>query len=312
MKQRKVLIAAPVHEILESGLIERGYELIHALDITQATAKELVKDVVGIVTSTRLHLNQDLIDAAPQLMWIGRMGSGMEVIDVAYAGKKGIKTFSSPEGNANAVAEHALGMLLALTKKIIVSNEEVKQGKWLREENRGMELEGKTIGIIGYGHTGPAFAKKLSGFDMKILVYDKYKKIEPDKNIVICSDLRAIYEEADVISFHVPLQQDTYYYFNEVFLSDINKDVILINTSRGNVVDSKVLLNGLNEGKIKGACLDVFEEEPLVKMSAGIKDNFMKIANRENVIITPHIAGYSYEALYKMSKVLLEKIVINV
>lgn len=308
----KVLIAAPIHDVLQKGLEEQGYELETDLNITQQTAKEKVKGVVGIVTSTRLQLDEELIDAAPLLQWIGRMGSGMEVIDVAYAAGKGIKCFSSPDGNANAVAEHAVGMLLSLTKKIAVSNEEVKNSQWLREENRGTELEGKTIGIVGFGHTGPALAKKLSGFDMNILVYDKYKKIEPLRHYRVCDTLQPIFEQADILSFHVPLREDTFHYFNATFYSQFQKPIILINTSRGTVIETNVLLKGLQEGKIVAACLDVFEEEPLPKMSVTTQEKFKLLTQMKNVIITPHIAGYSHEALFKMSQSLLKKIVINV
>jgi len=308
----KVLIAAPIHEVLAMGLEENGYELLYALDITQASAQAWVKDVEGIITSTRLQLDAQLIDAAPYLKWIGRMGSGMEVIDVPYAIAKGIKCFSSPEGNANAVAEHALGLLLSLTKKINISNAEIKEGFWLREENRGTELEGKTIGIIGFGHTGKAFVKKLRGFDMNILVYDKYKQDTTMEPLVFCHDLNAIYEQADIVSFHVPLQEDTKDYFNDRFLSRFKKPIILINTSRGTVVNTATLIKGIKENKVLGACLDVFEEEPLAKMNEEVKNNFQILLNNKNVVITPHIAGYTQEALYKMSDILLNKIVINV
>jgi len=307
--KKKVLIAAPIHQVLEIGLKELGYELFFALDIDQTQAKDLVKDVVGIITSTRLQLDKELIDMAYQLTWVGRMGSGMEVIDVDYATEKGIKCFSSPEGNANAVAEHALGMLLSLTKRIVISNNEIKEGQWLREENRGVELEGKTIGIIGYGYTGKAFANKLKGFDTEILAYDKYKQDKATDKLSFCNDLDPIYEKADIISFHVPLRQDTIDYFNDDFLNNMKKSVILINTSRGNVVNTNTLLKGLKSKKIAGACLDVFEEEPINKMSISIKESFMYISSLTNVIVTPHIAGYSHEALYKMSKILLHNIV---
>ncbi len=310
--KEKVLIAAPIHAVLRHGLEERGYELIDALNITQATAAEQMNTVTGILTSTRLQLDKKLIDAAPLLKWIGRMGSGMEVIDLPYAQQKGIRCFSSPEGNANAVGEHALGMLLSLTKKITLSHTEIKEGKWLREENRGIELEGKTIGIIGFGHTGKAFVKKLRGFDMNILAYDKYKQDKTEDTLRFCPDLQAIYEQAEIISFHVPLQQDTHHYFDTAFLQQMQQPFILINTSRGKVVHTDALVEGLQSGKIKGACLDVFEEEPLGNMSAEVKEKFMYSLSFPNVVSTPHIAGYSHEALYKMSKALLDKIVMYV
>jgi D-3-phosphoglycerate dehydrogenase len=308
MGRGKVLIAAPVHEVLIKGLSDAGYELVLAEKISQATAAQYMSDCIGIVTSTRLHLDKSLLDLAPGLQWIGRMGSGMEVINVAYAAEKGIKCFSSPEGNCNAVAEHAVGLLLALSKRIVISNNELKDGIWEREGNRGSELENKTIGIIGFGHTGRAFAKKLLGFDMQILVYDKYTQDEIPE-YVTSTTLEVIQQQADIISFHVPLQEDTIHYFNNKFISDMSKGFILLNTSRGIVADVDAIKKGLESGKIKAAGLDVWEEEPLEQMSIEMRTKLDEIIKMTQVIITPHIAGYSFEALYKMSKVLLAKIV---
>lgn len=305
------MIAAPVHSILTRWLEANGYECLVLEKITQQEAMDIVGECTGIITSTRLQINRSLIDAAPDLQWIGRMGSGMEVIDLAYAAKRGIACYSSPEGNRNAVAEHALGMLLSLNKKIIKSNNEVKNGLWLREENRGVELEGKTIGIIGYGHTGSSFARKLYGFDVNVLVYDKYLSDVVPKYMEECRGLDKIFAEADIVSFHVPLQHDTIHYLNNDFVEKMEKPFILVNTSRGRVVDTKALYDGLLSGKISGACLDVWEEEPIAAMSAEMKTYMDKIAGLPQVIITPHIAGYSVEALYKMSKVLLDKIVMK-
>ena len=308
MKKGKVLIAAPIHEVLSKGLEAEGYHLLQVEDITQTLGLQLIKDCVGIVTSTRLQVNQQMIDAAPDLEFIARMGSGMEVIDVPYAETKGIRCLGSPEGNCNAVAEHVLGMLLSLNKRIDKSYHEIKEGKWLRDENRGVELEGKTIGIIGYGNTGMAFAKLLRGFDMKILVYDKYKVIKPDLHIVVCDNIEQIQKEADVLSIHVPFQEDTFHLVDAGFIQKFEKPFILINTSRGTVIDSSTLLPFLNNGKIKAMALDVWEEEPLSQMSLDMRNILEELMQYPNVLVTPHIAGYSFEALYKMSIILLQKI----
>ena len=304
----KVIIAAPVHKVLIDGLIAAGYACEVHEHITQAVAPAVVHDCVGIITSTRLMLDQALIDAAPGLKWIGRMGSGMEVIDVPYAQSKGVTCFGSPEGNCNAVAEHAVGMLLALTRKIIWSNAEVKNSIWKRDENRGIELEGKTIGIIGFGHTGRALAKKLQGFDMQILAYDKYVQDDFPAYVTQCADLTPIFQQADMISFHVPQQPDTKHYFNDVFMAAMDKDFILINTSRGQVVDTFTLQRGINEGKIIGACLDVFEKEPVTNMPADRREAMEQLLAHPAVVTTPHIAGYTFEALFKMSNFLLNKV----
>jgi D-3-phosphoglycerate dehydrogenase / 2-oxoglutarate reductase len=304
----KVLIAAPVHAVLTEALQAAGYKLIHALDITQTSASALLVDCVGVVTSTRLQLDEALLDAAPRLRWIGRMGSGMEVIDVPYATSKGITCISSPEGNMNAVAEHALGLLLGITKKIAHSAGEVKRGLWLREENRGVELEGKTIGIIGFGHTGRAFAKKLQGMDMQILAYDIEEITDVPEYVSVCKSLEEIKESAKILSFHVQIDPNTHHYLDSDFVDSMKWPFILLNTSRGAVVDSEALLKGLEEGKVIGAGLDVWEEEPISKMSARSRGMLEKILGYPTVIVTPHIAGYSEEALFKMSEVLRIKI----
>jgi D-3-phosphoglycerate dehydrogenase / 2-oxoglutarate reductase len=305
----KVLIAAPVHPVLTDGLKELGYDCVNHENITQAAAFALIKDCIGVITSTRLQLDKPLIDAAPDLRWIGRMGSGMEVIDTAYAAKKNIVCFASPEGNCNAVGEHALGMLLTLTRRIAWSQSEISRGLWLREENRGIELEGKNVGIIGYGYTGAAFAKKLRGFDVRILAYDKYCEDGIPPDIVKCTSLELLMREADIVSFHVPLQADTRNYLSESFIERMAKPFILINTSRGGVVDTAALQRGIAKGKVIGACLDVLEQEPLASMDAPMRRLLDDLIRLPNIVVTPHIAGYTFEALYKMSKALLNKII---
>lgn len=308
MSIKKVLIAAPVHPVLTRGLQEMGYEMVVREQISQAEAFALIADCEGVITSTRLLLDKELLDAAPRLKWIGRMGSGMEVIDVIYATRKGIQCFSSPEGNRNAVAEHALGMLLNINRHIAASHAEVREGLWRREENRGTELEGKTIGLIGFGNTGRAFAKKLQGFDMRILVYDKYNTADIPDYVEKCADLQPIFDQAEIVSFHVPLTAETRNYVNANFLLKMTQGFILINTSRGEVVDSFVLKEGLKSGKIKGACLDVWPEEPIARMGKEQKMILEDVVKMPQVTVTPHIAGYTFEALYKMSNVLLAKI----
>lgn len=307
LHHNKVLIAAPVNKVLTEGLAALGYECVLQEEITQQKAFRHIADCVGVITSTRLQLNKELLDAAPHLQWIGRMGSGMEVIDLDYAASKGIVCYGSPEGNCNAVGEHAVGMLLALIRRITWSHTEIGAEIWRRDENRGLELEGKTIAIIGYGHAGAAFAKKLQGFDMRILVYDKKPIADAPAYVEVC-DLETIYKEADIVSIHVSLQPDTVNYFNDEFMAAMRKPFILINTSRGAVVNTRTLYNGIKSGKVIGACLDVFEHEPITKADKELRDTINELIFLPVVIVTPHIAGYTHEALYKMSKVLLDKI----
>ncbi len=304
-----VLIAAPVHPVLVEGLEAAGYRVRMMDVVTPEAALAVIADCTGLITSNRLRVGREIMDAAPALKWIGRMGSGMEIIDTDHARQKGIHCFSSPEGNANAVAEHAMGMLLALTKKISHSHSQVQQGIWLREPNRGMELEGKTLGIIGFGHTGSAFAGKLQAFDMRLLVYD----IKPDIALppyVAASSLAEIQQQADIVSFHVPYSRDTHHYFNREFLHAMQQPFILINTSRGAVADTTAILEGIEKKRITGAALDVVEGEPAGDTGAIGQPDILSLSEREEVLITPHIAGYSREAVYKMSKILLDKLLV--
>ena len=304
----KVLIAAPVHAVLIAALEKAGYACMFALDITQEEALATVAQYEGIITSTRLHINKELLDQAHQLKFIGRMGSGMEIIDMPYAAQKGVVCVSSPEGNANAVAEHALGMLLGLSKQIVKSNKELHQGIWEREANRGFELEGKTIAIIGFGHTGSALAHKLSVFNMSILTYDTHRAISYPAYVKPQENMQHIYEVADIISYHVPASDENRHLFNEQVVGNFQKPIVLMNTSRGNVVDPMAVVHGLKNGRISKACFDVWETEPLSKMNEQQKQVFNALLANENVLFTPHIGGYSKEALFKMSLVIAKKL----
>ncbi|MEI7470646.1 MAG: NAD(P)-dependent oxidoreductase [Chitinophagaceae bacterium] len=307
MPTKKVIVAANAHVYLIDSLIEKGFDVISVPNATDTELATLLTDAQGLIVTTRV-IHSNMIDQAPLLKWIGRLGSGMELIDVAHANTKGIQCYSSPEGNSNAVAEHAIGMLLSLLHRINVSNEEIKEGKWNREANRGTELAGKTVGIIGFGNTGSNFAKCLASFEVTILAYDKYKKGFGNQQVKE-TDLQTLLKEADIISFHLPLSTETKYFCDEALLQQMNKQPWLLNTSRGEVIDTKALILALQKGRLKGACLDVLENEKIDSLSVQQTQELEFLNSRSDVLLTPHIAGYSQEALYKMAKVLLEKII---
>ena len=300
----KIIFIDTTHPKLIEDLKCEGFICDQVYDKSKSEILKIIKNYDGLVIRSRFKIDQTFINAAKNLKFIARAGSGTENIDVHYANKKNIKCFNAAEGNRQAVAEHALGMILNLLNNIRVSDQEIRTGIWNREKNRGFELSGKTIGIIGFGNTGSSFAKILENFNVKILVYDKYKK-----NYKFKSNLDEILEFSDIISLHIPLTEETKYFVNKSFIDKTKKPFYIINTSRGQCIETNALIKGLNDKKILGACLDVFEQE---------KNSFEKIGNNADLkyliessktILTPHIAGWTFESNYKIAVTLSKKII---
>jgi D-3-phosphoglycerate dehydrogenase len=305
-----VLFLDEVHEVLANRLTDAGFTCIHAEEKPLDECLKLVKTVDGIVIRSRFPMDETFLKKADQLKFIARSGAGMENIDVSYCEERGITLYNSPEGNRNAVAEHALGMLLSLMNKLNSADQEVRKGKWDREGNRGIELDGKTVGIIGYGNNGKAFAKKLRGFDVNVLAYDKYKQSFGSDFVKECT-LEAILDQADVISFHIPQNKETLFFANEEFFSKIVKPIFLLNLSRGKIVETEALVIAIENGKVLGAGLDVLEYEKSSFESFFEQElplPFQYLLNSPKVILTPHVGGWTNESYFKLSNVLADKI----
>ena len=302
----KVLHLDENHEILENGLAKIGFKNVFDFKSNKKEITKKIEKFHGLVIRSRIPIDEDLIDHAKNLKFIARVGSGTENIDIEYAKKRGITILSAGEGNANAVGEHTLSMILSLFNNIIKANNEINNNVWQREENRGIELENKTVGIIGYGKTGKNFAKKLAGFNVKVLCNDVIENIGDDYAEQVSID--EIQSKCDIISLHTDLNKLSKHLVNTQFIDNCKKPFYLINTSRGQCIKTSDLILGIKTGKILGACLDVIENESS-SFENFKQDSYLDFLKKsEKVILTPHVAGWTFESKLKLSQIILKKI----
>ncbi|NVO03592.1 MAG: hydroxyacid dehydrogenase [Bacteroidetes bacterium] len=310
-KNKKVLFVDTAHESLKLALENYGFQCDYFPKYKRADFEKCIGEYFGVIIRSKIQLDKEILNRAVNLKFIGRVGAGMESIDLDYAEKKGIACFNSPEGSRDAVGEHTIGILLALMNNICFSDKQVRQGIRKREENRGIEIKGKTIGIIGYGNMGSAFAQRLKSFDVEVIAYDKYKT-DYSSDLVKEETMKSLFESVDILSLHVPLTVETYYLVDDLFLNKFKKEIFLINTARGPVVKTDDLVENLKSGKVRGAALDVLEYESFSfeKFNTDeFPESYKYLISADNVVLNPHIAGLTKESYIKLSEVLAEKII---
>jgi D-3-phosphoglycerate dehydrogenase len=311
MNSGRVLFIDTAHPYLSSELENKGFTCEHYFGTNRDEILEQLHLYDGVVIRSKIKLDKEALDQATKLKFIGRVGAGMENIDLPYAVAKGITCLNAPEGNRDAVGEHTTGMLLALLNHLCRVDIEVRNGIWIREGNRGTEIHGKTIALIGYGNMGSAFAKRLSGFGANVIAYDKYKKGYSDQYVKEVS-MEEVFNQTDILSLHIPLTDETFKLVNDQYLAKFSKAIFLVNTARGQCVDTEALVNALDTGRVLGAALDVLEFEKLSFEnldSSNLPESFKRLITSNKVILSPHIAGWTHESHYKMAKVLVDKII---
>lgn len=313
MPAQTVLFIDTVHPVLQEELTQAGFQCVDASKWDAAQVYEGMKTACGLVIRSRFLIDRNFLDRPHTLRFIARAGSGMENIDTAFAGSQGIACLNAPEANKDAVAEQAIGMLIMLMNRLTIADKEVRTGSWKRGENRGWELNGSTVAVIGFGNNGSAFAEKLTGFGVNIIAFDPHITIDTSVYPKVRQvEMEEVFAKADIISFHVPLNAETRYMVNDSYLSAFRNNIWLINTARGKILDTSALVRSLENGKVRGAALDVLEYESTSFEnidSANLPEPFRYLIQSEKTVLSPHIAGWTHESHVKISKVLARKII---
>jgi len=304
----KILLLDKNHPLITEQLLAKNFILEEDFTSSYDKVCGKIQNYDGVIIRSRIPLDKNFLEKASNLKFIARVGAGMENIDIPVAEKLGIQLINSPEGNRDSVAEHVVGMLLILMNRLFIASNEVKKGIWLREENRGDELLGKTVGLIGYGNMGKATAKRLSGFGCKVIFHD----ILPDLSDEFATQvsLEELKEKAEVLSLHIPMTEETHYLIDSAFINKMKNDFYFVNTARGKNVETKYLVEALKSGKVKGACLDVLEyEKSSFENLETDNDDLAYLLDSEKVIVTPHIAGWTHQSKEKLAQVIVDKII---
>lgn len=308
-RMKNILIVDDLHENIFPVLSDLGFEVNYQPDINRSEILEIIKDYEGLIIRSKTKVDATFLAYCDKLEFIGRAGAGLDLIDLEEVSRRNIHVFAANEGNSVAVAEHTMGMILMLFNKLNYADSEIRQGIWKREVNRGIELAGMTVGIIGYGNMGIALAQRLMGFEVKVLAYDKIEKKAYEYGLYSeKATMNEIFEESDLVTIHVPLTDETRMMINDDFIQKFKKNIFIVNTSRGEVASTESILKGLQSGKIRGACLDVLENEKLATLTVEQEEVYSQLFKLKNVILTPHIAGWTVESYRKINEVLVEKI----
>lgn len=304
----KVLVVNKMHDCIISRLEGMGYQVDYLPEIKAEEVAAELRDAVGLIIRSKVHVDADLLQAAPRLRFVARAGAGVDNVDLDLLADRNIRLLNAPEGNRDALAEHALGMLLALFNKLNWADAQVRNGVWDREGNRGVELRGKKVAVVGYGYMGCSFVEKLRGFGCTALVYDKYKSGLTLQEHAREVDMETMFAEADVLSLHVPLTYETRFLVDEDFFGRFSKHIFVLNTSRGEVLSLKALVNAMKKGKVLGAALDVLENEKLSSLTQEQKDALKFLTDSKKTLFSPHVGGWTVESYRKISEVLADKV----